>query len=183
MVESNLLVTMKWTEPKEIAAARAKLQNQSKYHPLLITISAIGYALIPLILIPLSALLTNKAVMWDFTLLAMLFCMVAGTAADLISNWNRIEILTISLSETSVIITGTKYSRTEEYKDLMGWSLTDIPNTVIPDGKLILFGDPQGFNLSIGVPKNISLHDIRKYLTEKLTELETCELPKQKNPY
>ena len=172
---------MNWIESQEIASARARLRNRVEHSLNSIALSAAVLGLIPIIGISVAALIKHKSVPWNLTLILAAACCSIGPLNHLL-RWNRAGRKGIVLNNTSVTVSEKGVSRSSAYNDLVGFSIFDLSNE-IPRVKLLVFGDPSGRHLSIGLPPEIPIDDIRTFLSDKLKELQMRELPEPRNPY
>ncbi len=182
---------MEWTETRETAAARARLRNSVENSPIQITLkivlSAVLFGLLPVVGMTVKAIIEHKSVLWVAVLIFAPGCSVAGVfmcLLDLLKRWNRAGTCryNIILDSQKVTVSGKGFTRTATYGDLVGFSVFDLSESVSGD-RLLVFGDPMGKNLSVGIPPEISMADIRTFLSSKLNELSNQEMPDPRNPY
>lgn len=171
---------MEWSEPQEMAIARAKLRNHIDNRPIIVAISAIIPALVPM-LIPIVIFIQRGKVtmiVWEMTFAFVALSMIIGVLLHIYYHWHRPEKNRIGLGSQSFTITSKRTLRnkginiTVKYDEFVGFSIFDIPS-----GKLLVFGEREGKNLSIGIPPEISMDDIRSFLSGRLREITNEEMP------
>jgi len=172
---------MKWTETREIAASRARLKNSIKFSPIQLILSAVLFGLIPAVGTSILAVIENKSISGHSMLILVPISSSVGILLYLTFllkgrysvNKCRCSII---FDYQKVTAMGNGITKTAAYSDLLGYSIFDLSKTT-PDGKLIVFGDPAGRNLAVGIPPQISIDDVRIFLSGKLRELPNEEIP------
>jgi hypothetical protein len=174
---------MEWIESQEMAIAGAKMLNHLEHWFFRIIIMPVLMGLIIAIVIPIGSFVQHGKVtkiMWEMTLTLPIFIIILLTFLQLLYllyGWHRPIRRSISLGVQSFTI---KYKRMLEYKydDFVGFSIFDIPS-----GKLLVFGEREGRNVSIGISPEVPLENMRKFLSEKLNELSNEKMPEPRNPF
>jgi hypothetical protein len=193
---------MEWRETEEIAKARAKLRNRMENRVLNIPLAAILWGLFPVVVIPIGTLIQYKKVpkmAWEMILIFVPFCMIMGVLIHLYDYWSghyrplRKSIVLGSQSFTIKYEPTFRYKgsiKTVNYDDFVGFSILGKPSgspnpldDIQFNGKLLVFGNRDGENISIGIPPEMPINDVRTFLLGKLRELSDEEMPKPRNPF
>jgi hypothetical protein len=193
---------MEWRETEETAIARAKLRNRIENRVLNIKLAAILWGLFPIVVTPIGSFLQyGKVTMlaWKIAIGFIPVCIAMGVLLHLFDYWYghyrpiRKSIVLDSQSFTIRYESAFRYkgsTKTIKYDDFVGFSILGKPSgppnpldDIQFDGKLLVFGDQDGDNLSIGIPPEISINGIRTFLSGKLSELSDEEMPKPRNPF
>jgi hypothetical protein len=192
---------MEWRETEEIAIARAKLRNRIENRILNIPLSiVIGLIISGLILAVVFIKFGGyRQRIWEpFFIVTIII--IFSVLLHLYNYWSRHyrplrksilldnQSFTIKYEPTFRFKGGTK---TIKYDDFVGFSISDKPNgppnplidEVQFNGKLLVFGNRDGENISIGIPPGMPVNDVRTFLSGKLSELSDEEMPKSRNPF
>lgn len=172
---------MEWTEPQETALERARLQNRVNNALLQIPLHGVVFGLLPAVGVPVASLIQHTNIKWVPYLIFVAGCFLIGAVVGLVQTIRGRSIprkRSIVLGSHSLTLTDNANSNTVAYQDMVGFSVFEISH-----GKLLVFGRHMGNNLSIGIPQDISVQDIRSFLTEKLSELQNEEMPDPRRSY
>jgi hypothetical protein len=170
-------VSLDWAEPREFAIYRAKLQNKIINNPASVAITAATLGAFPVVFIIIGSLIIKYPIYWDLTLTLGVFCSAVTAIGQIISNWQRPKIRSITIDSENVTLSAKNESRSVAIKELIGWCISKIE-----PGDLLVLGHPEGRNLAIGIPAQ-TIQTIRDELSKIIKELPEEEMPEPSNPY